>query len=436
MMILIFLVNLILCLSALLIGNDVLILDSYIIYLIQFCFNFFFLLSRTKYLSDFLIPSYIFIIYIGVSQILGGFLAPRGFGWEKGFYYALSVVDNMSVIVFFNLVVNFILTVLTASFITKKNYDINFCKDSSNRSVFLLVSIAFIFFAITFMQKDWLFPLQLALVIILLYEFRSFTKFVRFFGSFIVIITMLMMNFESKREIIMVFLAMLFFGFYFNKLKLNLRSVFLIPVMFFSFVVFVLIASIMRGYGDLDDRTFIKSISYLPSYLSSENFLDSLVDNFELNYSYSVPVIAMEYTLQGKIDFQYGMSILKVLFLVFPRSFFDMKPESMMLFFTKVYDYDFYSRGGSLPIILSSELFMNFYVFAVPVFCVLMWYMNKVYRKIFTTKSLFIFFMSIFIVITFFMFMRGSGFDLFVFNIILAFFCYLVVTKFLYRVKF
>lgn len=436
MIILIFVINFLLCVSSLLINNNTLIMDSYIIYLVQFGFNFLFLLSKTKYLSDFLIPSYIFIIYIGISQILGGFLAPRGFGWEKSFYYALSNVSNMNIIVFFNLLVNFMLTVLTLKFITKREYKINFTREPTEKRVFLLSFLFFTFITITILQKYWLFPLQLALVITIVYELRCFNRIFRIVGIALIMILMTMMNFESKREIIMVFLAILFFSFYYNKLKINLRSIFLMPAMFLGFIVFVLTASIMRGYGDLDDRTFINSVSYLPAYLSSDNFLDSVVDNFELNYSYSVPVIAMEYTLQGKIEFQYGLSILKILFLIFPRSLFDMKPESMMLMFTRVYDYDFYSIGGSLPIILSSELFMNFYVFAIPVFFIIMLYMNKAYIKIFSTKSLIVFFMSIYIVITFFMFMRGSGFDLFVFNIFLALVFYIFVTKFLYKVKF
>lgn len=425
-----------LCISSLLIDNNTLILDSYILYLIQFIFNFLFLLSKTKYLNDFLMPSYIFIIYIGISQILGGFLAPRGFGWEKGFYNSLSVVSNMNVIVFFNLLVNFILTILTLNFITKKEYNINFEIRVSNKKPFFLILLIFIFFIITILQKYWLFPLQLALVIVILYELSGFNRFVKLLSISFLLIMMLMMNFESKREIIMAFIAVIFYIFYRNKTKFNISSIFLIPVIFFGFIIFVLTASIMRGYGDLDDRTFINSFIYLPVYLSSENFLDSVVDNFELNYSYSVPIIAMEYVLQGKIEFQYGMSLLKILFLVFPRSIFDMKPESMMLMFTRVYDYDFYSRGGSLPIILSSELFMNFYIFAIPVFFLIMWYMNKVYIKIFFTGSLMTFFICIHVIITFFMFMRGSGFDLFIFNILMAVAFYVFVAKILYKVRF
>jgi hypothetical protein len=381
-------------------------------------------------------PSYIFIIYIGISQILGGFLAPRGFGWEKGFYNSLSVVSNMNVIVFFNLLVNFILTILTLNFITKKEYNINFEIRVSNKKPFFLILLIFIFFIITILQKYWLFPLQLALVIVILYELSGFNRFVKLLSISFLLIMMLMMNFESKREIIMAFIAVIFYIFYRNKTKFNISSIFLIPVIFFGFIIFVLTASIMRGYGDLDDRTFINSFIYLPVYLSSENFLDSVVDNFELNYSYSVPIIAMEYVLQGKIEFQYGMSLLKILFLVFPRSIFDMKPESMMLMFTRVYDYDFYSRGGSLPIILSSELFMNFYIFAIPVFFLIMWYMNKVYIKIFFTGSLMTFFICIHVIITFFMFMRGSGFDLFIFNILMAVAFYVFVAKILYKVRF
>jgi hypothetical protein len=432
----IFFINFVLCISSLLIDNNTLILDSYILYLIQFIFNFLFLLSKTKYLNDFLMPSYIFIIYIGISQILGGFLAPRGFGWEKGFYNSLSVVSNMNVIVFFNLLVNFILTILTLNFITKKEYNINFEIRVSNKKPFFLILLIFIFFIITILQKYWLFPLQLALVIVILYELSGFNRFVKLLSISFLLIMMLMMNFESKREIIMAFIAVIFYIFYRNKTKFNISSIFLIPVIFFGFIIFVLTASIMRGYGDLDDRTFINSFIYLPVYLSSENFLDSVVDNFELNYSYSVPIIAMEYVLQGKIEFQYGMSLLKILFLVFPRSIFDMKPESMMLMFTRVYDYDFYSRGGSLPIILSSELFMNFYIFAIPVFFLIMWYMNKVYIKIFFTGSLMTFFICIHVIITFFMFMRGSGFDLFIFNILMAVAFYVFVAKILYKVRF
>lgn len=434
MLIVIIVFNLLISLVLIFFSNDFLKLNSYLFYLVQFIINIYFLIKNIKYLDNFFIPTFLFLIYLSVTQILGGYLAPRGFGWEKSFYNSLNLIENMGIIIFFNLIVNFSLTLLTFKFLRKGEYETNQKIHTKRVSNLLLLLLLLLFIFISYLQKDWIFPIQLSIFIFLIYEAQKRSNLTKWIVAIFGLLVMLIFNFESKREIIMVLFATIFLHFYINKMKFNFKTILLIPVGILSFIFFVLVASVLRGYGALDNRNLISAIKYLPQYISSDNFMDSLVDNFELNYAYSTPTIAMDYVMEGKIDFQYGMSIFKMILLVFPRSIFDFKPESLMLQFTKIYDNDFYIRGGSLPITLSSEIFLNFYLFAIPFLILIMYFFNNVFNKIFKTNNLLIFLMCVFIVSSFFMFMRGSGFDLYAFAIALASICFICIL-FLSRFK-
>ncbi|QEK37238.1 O-antigen polymerase [Acinetobacter johnsonii] len=413
-----FFLNIFLIFSSFLFSNDFLIYNGWIIYFFQFFFNFLFLITKVDSLTDLFMPSFIFLVYLFLGQVVGGYLSPLGYGWYGEFDKALSTVDNMNIIVFYNLIINYILFFLTNIFLTKTNYTIYYLKSRSYFfSVCLIISI-FIF--VSFFRGVWTFPIQLASFIILYLISLNKSYLVKVMSILLFFFVMITTSYDSKREIIMVLVVFLLITLMYKKYHLNFKTILLAPLAFIAFSLTILLSSILRGYGDLDNRSFLSALQYIPTYISSENFLDNLVENFELNYSYSLPVLAMDYVLNGKIDFQYGLSLIKPLFLIIPREIFDVKPESIIFTFTKAYDYNFYQNGGSLPVLLPAELFINFYMFGVIAFLLIMYFLNSIYRKIFFFKSVFSFIVCIFICGLFLMFMRGSGFDLFILYIALG----------------
>ncbi|WP_171291143.1 O-antigen polymerase, partial [Acinetobacter baumannii] len=400
--------------------------NSWGIYFFQFLINLFFLISRIKSLTNLFMPSFIFLVYLFLGQVVGGYLSPLGYGWYGDFDKALSLVNNMHIIVFYNLIINYILFYLTGIFLFKNNsYEIGYLNSYNYYISFFLVILIFII--VSFFRGVWTFPIQLGSFIILYLISLNKNLFLRVVSILFMFFIMITTSYDSKREIIMVLVAFLIITLLYKKYSLNLRTILLAPLAFLVFSLTIMLSSIIRGYGDLDNRSFLSALTYIPTYIKSENFLDNLVENFELNYSYSLPVLAMEYVLSGRIDFQYGLSLIKPIFLIIPRDLFDLKPESIIFTFTKAYDYNFYQNGGSLPVLLPAELFINFNLFGVLIFFLIIYYLNNIYRKIFYTKNTFYFIQYILISSLFLMFMRGSGFDLFILYIVLgSFYIYLM----------
>lgn len=414
--------NLLISFCVFLFSDNDLLNSGYLIFWVQALINIPCLLNKTKYIYSFFLPSYLLLFYVTVNQLLGGYLASNGYGWNKGIINSYFYIENIKLIFFYLLLVNFCMLLVTYDALSriKKPTIIERYKD--NR--FLLnISLFFLFCFFSILQKDWLFSLQLVLIIFLISSTYFLKNKFRYFVYLLFIFIMLSFNYESKREILMTLILILFVESYFNSIefKFNLKTIFLSFLSFFIFISFVLIASIMRGYGELDNRDVLTSINYLPSYISSETFMDSVSDNFELGYNYIVSMLSIEYVINGRIDYLYGMSFLKTLFLPFPREIFDMKPDNIMIIFTKELDYSFYSIGGSYPINLSSELFINFNFFGIFIFYILMYFFNHILINMVKLNfGGYYFLLSVFFITIFFIFMRGSGLDLLVFCMVLA----------------
>ncbi len=414
--------NLSLCLITIFFKSEQLLVNGYLLFIIQAVFNISYLLSRTNYLYSFFLPSYLMLLYITVNQILGGYLASNGYGWNKGLIESYFQVENIKLILIYLILINFILFIVTFDSLSKLkapllNY--KYKKDSFIKKIIIF----FAFFFCSLLQQDWLFSVQLALLIYLIASFDFLESRYRYIYYIIFIFIMLLFNYESKREILMVLLLIIFMESYFNSIgfKLNIKTTFISLISLLIFVSFVLIASIMRGYGELDNRDIINSMIYIPKYITTETFMDSVSDNFELGYNYIVSILSIDFVLNGRIDYLYGLSLLKTLFLPFPREIFDIKPDNIMIIFTKELDYSFYSIGGSYPINLSSELFMNFNFFGLFFFFVFIFLFNQVLTNLrYRYFAGFYFLISVFFIIIFFIFMRGSGLDLLVFCMILA----------------
>jgi hypothetical protein len=187
------------------------------------------------------------------------------------------------------------------------------------------------------------------------------------------------------------------------------------------FLILIMTSSILRGYGQFDVSSLPKAISYVPKYISADIFVDGLTDNLELNYSYGTAVTSMDKILNGELRYQYGMTLLKVLFLPIPRKLFPDKPESIMQQFTRIYNPSYWAAGGSFPVILPCDMFLNFSYLGVLPFAFVWLILNYTFVKFhhISNRNI-IYFSYIFLFITVLMFARGSGLELYLLYCIFA----------------
>lgn len=420
MIFLIIYINLFLSIFVFFVDNDFLLNNGYLFFACQHLVNFYFLFTRVKFAYSLFMPSFLILVYMAISQIFGGYLLPKDVGWDKSFSDHYFSIYNLDFILFYLMLFNFILFCLSVFFYekNKKDYEIFYFRELGSGS---LIVVVFLFIMPFFLNIPWMFPLQLALIFLFFTNERIIRFKYKYFMYIFVILTMLVLNYNNKREIVMVVMSLIFLEFYINKTKIDFKIISGLSLVVFLSIVFVLIASILRGYGDLDNRNLLSAFMYLPKYIASDNFLDSFSDNFELTYTYAVSLISIDFLLNGRLDLQYGLSIIKPLFLLFPRSIFEIKPESIIMVFTKEYNYSMYVSGVSYPVVIPSEFFLNFHIFSLPISVFIFYIFNKIFfslRKysIGSVKFIFISYLAI----MFFIFIRGSGLDLLIFNFFLG----------------
>ena len=156
----------------------------------------------------------------------------------------------------------------------------------------------------------------------------------------------------------------------------------------------------------------LQAVALIPGYVSSDFFIDGITDNLELSYNYGAAVTAIDLTLGGRIDFQYGASIVKVLFLPISRDVLPWKPESVMQIFTLEYAPAWAAEDGSMPVSLVSEMFVNFHVAGILAYGLIVAMLNFFFESIdgarprsFQANS------CIFLAITILFYARGSGIE-------------------------
>lgn len=428
-----------LAILSLALSNEFLMFNAYILYSLQFVLAASSIVYKMRYLHYFLLPSIFMLFYFLLNLTIGSFLAPRGFGWVKEFSFSLLEVKDYNIIVFYMLTINTILIYLSFVFLNKCNSVVGVNKSSlvfsslNMESFFKAVLLFGMFLSVTILDVFAKFAFQMAIIVVHVStcSYRSFS--LRLMTYLFYILMMVSFNFDSKREVILVFLyAFLAESILLNKeFRIRFGTVLLFLTAIVLFFVLILTASILRGYGSYGATSFLDALIYIPDYISSDAFADSLTDNFEVAYNYAVSVIAMDFVMNGKIDYQYGLTLIKFIFLPISRELFDFKPESLIMIFTKTYDPAFYSIGGSYPVVFSSEMFVNFHYFGLVSFFAFMYMFNSFYISMLSHKvGTFKYLIYSYLVIMFFIVIRGSGLELYVLNFLAALLVFTVFTVF------
>lgn len=427
--------NIVLLILACLLPNQFLAFHSYVIFGIQFLTLIPFLLSKLKYLKNFFLPSFFILLYFLINESLGSFLVTRGFGFTNWFDSYLAKIENYNLIVSYLVVCNF--TIFTVCMRTLKKLNLIDSIDPKRNLrtmkfdfildiVRIFISII-LFLLFSYFNIYSLFSFQLAIIIILCSYLSYFKKTIRFLVYLVFLMLMVKFNFENKREVVISLFAMIFLEAYYSRIKLQFTFKKIVFYFFgiFLFFFLVLTSSILRGYGSFEADNFSTAATYLPDYVESDFFVDGLTDNLELNYSYGTGISAMNMIIVGDLPHQYGYTLLKLFFLPIPRDMITFKPESIMQMFTKKFYPSFWAEGGSLPVILPVDMFLNFHFLGFLATGIIIYLLDFIFMKFHQLQHRsFLYFSFIFLFSTILAFARGSGIDLY-------FFYYIVIIPFL-----
>ena len=352
----------------------------------------------------------------------------RGIGFDLKYYNAFKNFESISFITAFFLLCN-LMVFLSISFKSfNKIINIKYIKSNlktinKSKILFLfliLFLLGYVKIKLSFLggQGDFIYVFKLAVSILIVFVISDFKSKIRFLLYFFIICLFFNGSFNSKREILYVIILITFFEFLRNKIKIRIKlKQFLLFSFGFAFIFYlVIIASIMRGYGNYNVNDSINASKYALDYITSEIATKALASNFELNYLYGNSSNAVNYIYSGEEDYLYGSTFLKFLFIPIPRSLFPEKPLSMIDIYTNKFDPSFRSIGGSYPIIIYSESYWNFSLLALPFLYLIFSLFNRFYLKVvgfiershISIYSVFLIFMYI----TLIQFIRGSGFEL------------------------
>lgn len=374
MIIAVALLNLILGLLALTLSSDWLAFNAWMLFLLQSVTLIPILFGRIKFVKNFFLPSVFVLVYFLVNFTLGSYLVPRGYGWNKEFS-AIAYGGHLNVIVPFFLLCDLVIFLLAIRDLGLVEIDDGFAQKRiakeylpNNGSEIVQTLFFFsIFLMITALEIYSLFSFQLAIIIIHVTT-QALKRNLSRFGSYIFYLGVITaFQPDNKREIIMALFLMIMVEAYFTRMRVSFRPRIVVGALVAALAFFFLIAtaSILRGYGGFPVSNFFDAMYYVPSYIFSDNFVDGITDNLELNYNYGVAVTSLQLLMDGRIDYQFGGSLIKVFFLPIPREILAWKPESVLQIFTKEYAPAWWYVGGSMPVMFASEMFINFGFLAV-----------------------------------------------------------------------
>ena len=171
---------------------------------------------------------------------------------------------------------------------------------------------------------------------------------------------------DEKREAIFLIFPIIWMEVYRYELKPSLRIYLAGFLMVASIGALILSMSIVRGYGNFEDVSGIfDALILLPQYISSDIFISALLVNIEATYLYFHSLNSIDMVLSDLNLLAYGSTLIKPLFIMFPRDIFPFKPDSILELYTIAYDPAGRDLGGSWTIGLFSEFIWNFYFFGI-----------------------------------------------------------------------
>jgi len=412
---------------------------SYILYLFQLII-FSLILYRKKYFLFFLSPIIILIFYVDLSFLIGNWAFSNKLvsfpTYLKSFQFEWA---HHNYLVFYILLSNTILFYIDAYFRKFYKTIINnistFIPNDYHIYVIITSTIFFIFFlyfqfdaSIFGGSGDMSFvPKAIASINIFYFLSKKRIPF-RFLFYLAIIVLFSTFSFQSKREAIFLIMPILLLEAVLNNYKINFKRLFFLFLTFLILIILIIAMSILRGYGEFDiiENNLFSTFPFIFEYINNPLFLIYFFNNIETNYTYFHSYNAMEYIFRDIDLLSLGSTIIKFLFIPFPRSYFGfIKPDSIISEYMNTFSSSIREAGGSMPPNVYAEMFWNFHfigIFAsIIIFSLFMLIFLKLIKWI-KYENGYKYSWCLFAFSQFLTYVRGSGLDMYFVYVIFGYF--------------
>lgn len=412
--------------------------------LLQLCLFWLLYIFKEDRFKFLLSPSFIAVTYLNLNFLIGSWVFANGLVFTKLLPdYKLWEFASTRLL-FFN-GINFFITLAYFLKINLKFKDKQFINLYKINQKFLFYITLFVF-AGTLIASPYLefigfylliFKTMLAIMIIA-YSFKNFSLKKRAFIYLTTIFIFVLFSVDSKREAIFLILPIVLLESSRYKLKFKFKQILIALGLFISLCYFILTMSILRNYGGFKPKSFFEATTYVDDYLRSESFVAGFMNNLEISSTYLHSNNIIEYIKRDKVKMVYGETIIKPIFIVVPRSYFKFKPRSAIDIYTTKFDKGFRQRGGSFPVSMQSEFYLNFGFFSWLVAFVFFGFFNSVYKNVLNlikNDKILNYIYILYMYEIFLSVIRGSGLDIFsVYSIVflLLFIFYKIFLKVIY----
>jgi len=389
------------------------------------------LLVSKKYIYTFFLPVPLIINYISISLLFGSISFFNNIvGVQKDLeHYLIWSNFHITSSIYFS-----IITVFAFSGQTDFSKYSTFSHKAFNFLDLFLIVPWFIFFVIPLNLDFFGGDGDLAITIkstLAIFLFLSVQKYrsgvIRLVSYSAIILFFATFSIEEKREAIFLVLPCMLLEYKRSMKGISYGLVRNNLIIGIILVLLILAMSIGRGYGQFgSDLNLFESFRYVFDYVKDPFFLAYFLNNIEVNYMFFHAFNSMEMVINDSSLVSYGSTLIKPLFLPFPRELFPWKPKSIIDLYTTIYSPEFRSEGGSWVIPFFSELFWNFgYLVLIPtyLFSRLMRAYSSLLLKYLSSGNHGL--KSVFLLYTYtmlFTFVRGSGLDQFIIYLLISLF--------------
>jgi hypothetical protein len=354
--------------------------------------------SRQKWASPYV--QYIKPSQIGLAYIFGSYMAGAIF-----LYFDISYFQTYLIIPETWAWTNFWLwfaTMFLALIVTSDTRSWFVLPVSVNHNIFLKAIILSI---LTILLSRFLIIGLLMWIGILFYIIVNNIGLAKFLGfTFFSCIALVLLFYGSKRFLIFpLIIAVLYMSAVKRPVKLYL--IFIAVAIFFLIV----LMSVLRGYGGAE------GVGALLSYFRSDLFLQMIGNNFEFVYFYFHGVNSTEMISNGS-GYLFGETFAKGLFFGWNYLGINHGLRSSIDVYTNLFSADTRQNGGSFPVNIYAEFFMNFSFFVVFIFPVFFWLVDRVSGALMRAfGSLKGGYYNLVMLVPWVFWVRGSSVDLFVY---------------------
>ncbi len=380
-------------------------------------------------------PSFIAVSYVNINFWLGSYVFKTGNVFTR-LLPTFDAWENYDHRIFFFNAINFLIILsyfLTINLRLKRRklpilLDI---KRINPKKLFLATVVIFLLISPFKFPFSIVFKSLLAIIMFTLISQR-FSLRKRIFFYVLIIFIFVLFSSHSKREAIFLLLPIFLLESYKIRIKLSIKLFLKVFVASFLLLYAIIAMSILRGYGGYKVDNFYDASGHVFDYMTSHFFMPAIVNNLEISSTYLHSNNSVEYLEEGKMDYLYGETFIKPLFIFFPRSIIT-KPKSSIGYYTETHDPEFRAKGGSFPISIQSEFYLNFGIYSLLLIVPFFMIFNMMYKTILImikNREIINFAYALYIYQIFLSLVRGSGLDIFlVYTIFLLFFFFLYKTS-------